>query len=110
MKPNLLNHFAQMKGAFVLLPLSAAVMLSLPCRAGVVTTTSDAGPGSLRDAISAAVPGETITFSVSGVITLTSAQLAVNKDLSISGPGAAILSVQRSAAVGTPDFRIFDLQ
>jgi hypothetical protein len=36
--------------------------------------------------------------------------LIVNKDLIISGPGAANLAVQRSTAAGTPAFRIFNLQ
>jgi hypothetical protein len=59
----------------------------------VVTSLSDSGPGSLRQAIADAAPGSTITFGVSGTLTLTSAELAISKDLTLSGPGAASLSI-----------------
>jgi hypothetical protein len=88
----------------------ALVLLACNSRAGVVTTTADSGPGSLRDAILAAAAGESITFSVTGAITLTSGELLVNKDLVISGPGASTLTVQRIFAPAPPAFRIFDLQ
>ena len=41
-----------------------------------------------------------------GAINLTSAELLINKNLTISGPGANLLTVQRSSTGGTPDFRI----
>ena len=76
----------------------------------VVTSTADSGAGSLREAIALACPGSTITFA-SGVstVTLTSGELAINKNLTIQGPGANLLSVQRSTAGGTPNFRIFNI-
>ncbi|HJQ23244.1 MAG TPA: HYR domain-containing protein [Blastocatellia bacterium] len=74
-----------------------------------VTNTNDSGPGSLRQAIADAASGDTITFSVTGTITLTSGALAVAKNLTIQGPGANQLTVQRSTATGTPAFRIFDV-
>jgi hypothetical protein len=37
--------------------------------------------------------GDTITFAVSGIIALTSGELLVKKSISISGPGAASLTV-----------------
>jgi len=83
------------------------MLLSVPAPAAIVTTTADSGPGSLRDAISNAAPGETITFSGVGTITLTSGELLIDKDLIISGPGPGSLVIQRSTASGTPDFRIF---
>src|SRR6266550_2142551 len=43
----------------------------------------------LRDAIAKAASGDTITFSVTGTITLTSGELVINKNLTINGPGAA---------------------
>jgi polymorphic membrane protein len=59
-----------------------------------VTTTADSGPGSLRQAIADAAPGETINFSVSYPNTITlSSVLVVNKDITISGPGPANLAV-----------------
>jgi sugar lactone lactonase YvrE len=75
-----------------------------------VTTTDDAGPGSLREAITLANNGDTINFApgLNGqVITLTSDQLAINASITIDGPGANLLTVRRSSAVGTPAFRIF---
>jgi len=58
-----------------------------------VTNTSDNGQGSLRQAILDAAPGDTINFNVTGTIALTSGQLVINKDLTIQGPGANLLTV-----------------
>ena len=81
-----------------------------------VTSAGDAGgscPGAtctLRQAIAIAAPGDTINFAAGiTTITLTSAELLINKNLTISGPGANLLTVQRSAASGTPNFRIFNI-
>jgi hypothetical protein len=63
-----------------------------------VTNTNDSGPGSLRDAIATAAPGDTIDFGVTGTITLSST-LAIDKDLTISGPGAANLAVSGNNSV-----------
>ena len=57
-----------------------------------VTSTANAGPGTLRQAVADASPGDTITFSVTGTITLTSAVI-IPKNLTISGPGAANLTI-----------------
>ncbi len=58
-----------------------------------VTNTLDSGVGSLRNQVSAAPSGSTITFSVTGVITLTSGQISINKNLVVKGPGAGVLAV-----------------
>jgi hypothetical protein len=74
-----------------------------------VTNTQDSGIGSLRDTIDVAQSGDTIQFDAAlngQTITLTSAQLLINKNLTINGPGADKLTVQRSTANGTPRFRI----
>ena len=63
-----------------------------------VTNTNDSGPGSLRDAIATSAPGDTVDFGVTGTITLSST-LAINKNLTISGPGAASLSVSGNNSV-----------
>ena len=82
-----------------------------------VTSTADAGgscPGAsctLRQAIATAEAGDTIDFSLpaNSTIMLTSGELLINKNLFITGPGANLLSVQRSNVSGTPDFRIFQI-
>jgi predicted outer membrane repeat protein len=72
-----------------------------------VTNLNDSGSGSLRQTILNANSGDTINFSVTGTITLTSGQMFITKNLTISGPGPASLTVARSSAGGTPNFRIF---
>jgi len=84
-----------------------AVLVSAPARAATVTSNADSGLGSLRDAIAGAAPGETIVFSGVSTITLTGGELSIDKNLTISGPGASNLTIQRSAASG--DFRIFNV-
>ena len=77
-----------------------------------VTNTQDSGAGSLRDTIAVASAGDTIQFDAAlngQTITLTSAQILIDKNLTINGPGADKLTVQRSTANGTPAFRIFDI-
>jgi hypothetical protein len=69
--------------------------VAIPAQANTitVTNTNDSGPGSLRQALADANDGDTITFAVTGTITLTSGELLVNKNITISGPGAASLAV-----------------
>ncbi|MEY2482408.1 MAG: hypothetical protein QOK24_936 [Verrucomicrobiota bacterium] len=78
----------------------------------VVTNNADSGSGSLRQAIADACTGGTVIFDDSQVvspITLTTAELLINKNLTITGPGANVLTVKRSAAGMTPNFRIFEI-
>lgn len=74
-----------------------------------VTNTRDGGAGSLRAAITAAVPGDTIAFNLPepSTITLTTGELLINKNLIIAGPGMDNLTVARSSAGGVSAFRIF---
>ena len=61
----------------------------------VVSSTADSGPGSLRDAITNAMPGDTITFAPTlngSTIKLTS-ELVITKPLTIMGPGANQLTI-----------------
>src|SRR5437667_8112882 len=70
-----------------------------------VTNTNDSGPGSLRQALADSNDGDTITFAVTGAISLTSGELVINKNITISGPGADLLAVSRAA--NAAPFRIF---
>jgi hypothetical protein len=68
----------------------------------VVTTISDSGPGSLRQAVDDANSGDQITFSseLNGqAITLLST-LTVAKNLTITGPGSSLLAIQGPGVVG----------
>lgn len=47
----------------------------------------------MRQALADAIDGDTINFSVSGIIRLTSDQLTVNANIVIDGPGANMLTV-----------------
>jgi hypothetical protein len=107
-----------MKFAFLLAALAATLFFS-QAHANTITVTSDADAGgscpgatcTLRQAIATAAAGDTINFSLpaNSAITLTSGELLINKNLTISGPGANLLTVRRSSAAGTPAFRIFEI-
>jgi CSLREA domain-containing protein len=89
------------------------------CAGTVVTNGSDSGAGSLRDVISKACAGSTITFNIptsdpgydsaTGVfkVTLTSGMLLLDKNLTITGAGANVLNITRSTAPATARFPIF---
>src|SRR5207249_2560734 len=67
----------------------------------IVTTNADSGVGSLRQAIADACDGGSISFDMSQVvspITLTSGELAIGKNLTITGPGANLLTVSGNQA------------
>ena len=63
-----------------------------------VTNTHDGGAGSLREAITSAAPGDTIIFGVTGTIVLTTGELLIEKNLTISGPGAGSLVISGNNA------------
>ncbi|HEY6329725.1 MAG TPA: choice-of-anchor tandem repeat GloVer-containing protein, partial [Blastocatellia bacterium] len=65
----------------------------------MVTTNADTGSGSLRTVIADAASGDTITFAAAldGLtITLTSGEILINKNLTITGPGSGMLSISGS--------------
>ncbi len=71
----------------------------------VVTTVADSGAGSLRYVVTNAAAGATVTFTVTGVITLTSGDIGINKNLTIQGPGAGTLAINANHASG-----VFNIQ
>jgi hypothetical protein len=89
---------------FVCLPLLSWPTRDVPAAALVVTTTNDGGAGSLRQAIASAGPGDTINFSIFGLITLTNGELMVTNDLTVAGPGATNLAIS-----GNTSSRIFQI-
>src|SRR5438067_5284558 len=96
----------------ICLALVWAVAIPAHATTITVTTINDSGPGSLRGAIAAASDGDMIQFdpALKGqTITLTSGELFINNNLTITGPGPSQLTVKRSTAGGTPAFRIFHI-
>src|SRR6478609_10181657 len=83
----------------VALPVHAATIL--------VTNTNDSGPRSLRQALTIANDGDTIGFALTGTISLTSGELVIDKNITISGPGPGVLTVARDQQAA--DFRIFNI-
>ena len=63
--------------------------------------------GSLRDAIATVCPSGTITFQpgLTGTITLTTGQLEIDKNVTISGPGVSVITVS-----GNNASRVFHVQ
>jgi len=57
---------------------------------------------SLREVVFAAPAGETIDFSVTGTINLTLGEILINKNLTILGPGANLLTIDASGSDPTP--------
>jgi hypothetical protein len=84
-----------------LLEMGAVSLPSLRSATFTVINTNDNGTGSLRQALADAVDGDTISFAsaLNGqTITLTSGQLMVDKNVTISGPGANTMAVDANHA------------
>jgi hypothetical protein len=86
-----------MRRRFALAALTL-VLVAAPARAGVlfVTTNADSGAGSLRAQIAAAAPaGDEIQFDLPlpNSILLTTGELLIEKSLTITGPGADLLTI-----------------
>lgn len=91
---------------FKALLFTSSLMLSLYAQAATITVTNgnDTGAGSLRAAIASAAAGDVIDFSGVTTVTLTSAELIINKNLTING-GTGV-NITRS---GATEFRIFNV-
>src|SRR5437762_5524729 len=84
--------------------LLCAMALQTHATTITVTNTNDGGSGSLRQALVDVNDGDTINFAVIGTIGLTSGELAVDKSITINGPGSDSLAVSRTS---NTQFRIF---
>lgn len=63
-----------------------------------VSTNTDAGAGSLRAQIAAALDGDTIAIATTGTIALTTGEIAIaGKNLIIAGPGANSITITTNA-------------
>src|SRR5258706_1727482 len=96
------------RGAGVLAMLATFFWLST--RAGAATVTSaadDNGATTLRTLINQALPGDTINFATTlSTITITLGEIVINKNLTISGPGATNLTIIGAS----PHDRVFEIQ
>src|SRR5712691_3526770 len=106
-----LNRCAIKCWVFYLPCVIGALLLSatgMPAATITVTNGNDDGSGSLRHAILDASSGDTINFAPSlTIVTLTSAELVIDKNLTITGPGATRLTVQVDRGVITA--RVFHI-
>jgi hypothetical protein len=82
-----------------LLMLGVLVAATAPAAgaAPAVTTGADSGTGSLRAAIAGASPGDTISVPAL-TVTLSSGELAINKNLTITGAGARATTIDANLA------------
>ncbi len=72
-----------------LVPLGMCLSYTAHAATLTVSNLNDSGPGSLRAQVAAAAAGDSIDFSVTGIITLTQGEVVINKNLTISGPASA---------------------
>jgi hypothetical protein len=93
------SGISEMRFAVIAVLVLAATTMSAHAATITVTNTNDSGPGSLRQALAVAHNGDRITFTVSGVITLTSGGLLVTTNVTISGPGPNQLAVDGNQAL-----------
>src|SRR5262245_33007405 len=104
------------RGAFYLLLLLAVSVIAFalaqrttlngnqPATTITVTNGNDSGPGSLRQALADATDGDTINFDPSvAAVTLTTAELAIDKNITLSGAPQMVAVVRSSQT----EFRIF---
>jgi len=110
-----------MRAPLLLLGLACGALICGPLGTGAATITvnssADGGgicPGpscTLRQAIASAGSGDTIDFDPSlTTIDLTTAELLIDKSLTIDGPGSAALTIRRANANdGSATFRILHI-
>ena len=94
-----------MKSGAICVALLCAIV---PTHASIipVTNTNDSGPGSLRQVLAIANNGDMIDATgISGVISLTTGELLVDKSVTINGAGADVLAVD-----GNTVSRVFQIR
>ena len=84
-------------GVWICFAFVCALSASAHANTITVVNINDSGPGSLRQALADANDGDTIDFTVTGTIGLTSGELLVNKSVTVSGPGKDVLAVNGNA-------------
>jgi hypothetical protein len=89
--------------ALLTIALAAAISPHAFSTTLTVTSLADSGPGTLRDRIAAALPGDNIQFSVLGTMTLNS-ELVISKNLRIDGGSASSQKIS-----GNNHSRIFNV-
>jgi hypothetical protein len=94
--PSSRSASCRMRGALIGLVLFAVPAASAHASI-TVANTSDAGAGSLRQAVVDASPGETVVLPA-GIYTLTSGELAVAKSVTISGHAMADTTIRAGGA------------
>src|SRR4029077_1654317 len=89
---------------FAVISVLLLCAMAMQAHAATITVTNynDSGPGSLRQALANANNGDTINFAVSGTIILTRGEVLVNKNVTISGPGADQLSIHSRQVLFDP--------
>ena len=86
----------------VLSVVSTLVLCASAQGAVTVANTNDSGPGSLRQVVAEAPPGETVNLPA-GTYSLTSGPLVVNQALTISGAGISATTIRAGGI-----FRVID--
>src|SRR4051812_49205266 len=98
--------------------LTAMLLASAGAATLTVNVTTDDGSGAcspskctLRDAVITAHSGDQISFSLpaGSTIALTNGAVVIDKSLSLVGLGPNSLTIARSSAAGTADFRVLDV-
>jgi hypothetical protein len=93
------KNVSKFNAVAICLTLACALTISAHATIIIVSNTNDNGPGSLRQALAIANDGDTIDATgISGVITLTTGELLVDKSITINGAGANVLAVDGNAA------------
>src|SRR5207249_3468714 len=95
-----MTSLARSTRAKFLAALFCGATLSAFATTRTVTSLADSGPGSLRATIAASADGDTITFAngVTGTITLTSGEMVIGHSVTMTGPGAALLTLSGNAS------------